>query len=484
MILTVRQLTEQIRNAIEGGFPYVWVRGEVTNLSRPSSGHIYFSLKDESAQLQSVWFKGSHKEREAFDPLTGEVFEDGPRLSLATTLRNGQQVICAGRLTVYAPRGGYQLLVDFAQDSGEGQLHLALEALRRKLEEKGYFRLERKRTLPEHPFRVSVITASSGAALQDFLRIANGRGTGAELRIHPVPVQGDEAPPRIAEAIRTENAAAWAEVLVLIRGGGSLQDLWAFNDERVAEAIFTSPIPVLAGIGHEVDTSLADMVADVRAATPTHAAQLLWPERQWYAQRIDDMELQLSAVMNRRSDEQEKHLRDLVRALTWLSPLRGLARMEERFQNLQQRLEIALARRLQQTETRLEHLNAAVLRSLRTQNLDAQLEQVNALEQRLHQLCQSSVSRQAQKIAFSINRLAETFPRHLERLEHRYEQAHLKLGALNPERPLERGYAFALTPDGHFIRSVGDLKPGGALTVKLRDGEVDARVTAVRSTGE
>ena len=228
-ILTVRQLTAQIKDAVESGFPYVWVRGEVTNVSRPSSGHIYFSLKDENALLQAVWFKGSQKERETFDPLTGEVFEDGPRMSLAGTLRNGQQVICAGRLTVYAPRGGYQLVVELAQDSGEGQLHLALEALKRKLAEKGYFSLERKRPIPEHPHRVAVITAPSGAAIRDFLRLSGERGTGCEIRIHPVPVQGDDAPPRIAEALDDENRRGWADVLVLIRGGGSLQDLWAFN---------------------------------------------------------------------------------------------------------------------------------------------------------------------------------------------------------------------------------------------------------------
>lgn len=205
VILTVRQLTAQIKHAVEAGFPYVWVQGEVTNVSRPASGHVYFSLKDENAQLQAVWFKGNQRERETFDPLTGEVFENGPRLSLAGTLRNGQQVICAGRLTVYAPRGGYQLVVELVQDSGEGQLHLALEALRRKLDAKGYFSLERKRPLPEHPRRITVITAPRGAAIRDFLRLSGERGTGSAIRIHPVPVQGDEAPPRIVDAIAAEN---------------------------------------------------------------------------------------------------------------------------------------------------------------------------------------------------------------------------------------------------------------------------------------
>ena len=184
-------------------------------------------------------------------------------MSLAGTLRNGQQVICAGRLTVYAPRGGYQLVVELAQDSGEGQLHLALEALKRKLAEKGYFSLERKRPIPEHPHRVAVITAPSGAAIRDFLRLSGERGTGCEIRIHPVPVQDAHR----TEALDDENWRGWADVLELIRGGGSLQDLWAFNDERVADAVYRSRIPVVAGIGHEVDTSIADMVADLRAAS-------------------------------------------------------------------------------------------------------------------------------------------------------------------------------------------------------------------------
>ena len=362
-ILTVRQLTAQIKDAVENGFPYVWVRGEVTNVSRPSSGHIYFSLKDENALLQAVWFKGSQKERETFDPLTGEVFEDGPRLSLAGTLRNGQQVICAGRLTVYAPRGGYQLVVELAQDSGEGQLHLALEALKRKLAEKGYFSLERKRPIPEHPHRVAVITAPSGAAIRDFLRLSGERGTGCEIRIHPVPVQGDDAPPRIAEALDDENRRGWADVLVLIRGGGSLQDLWAFNDERVADAVYRSRIPVVAGIGHEIDTSIADMVADLRAATPSHAAQLLWPERQWYAQLVDDLEAGLLEAAGRRLSQADQRLDTLGRALAWLSPERGLARLEERFGALARRLDFALEQKLERADARLRFPESPAMRN-------------------------------------------------------------------------------------------------------------------------
>lgn len=483
-ILTVRELTERVKRVLEGGFPYVWVRGEVTNLARPSSGHLYFSLKDGDALLRSVWFRGSQKEQQAFDPLTGEVFDDGPRPSLARSLRNGQQVICAGRLSVYAPRGDYQLIVELAQDSGEGALFLALEELKRKLAGKGYFSLERKRPLPVHPTRVSVLTAPSGAAIQDFLRLSTQRGVGFQVRIHPVPVQGDEAPPRLVEAIRKENADAWAEVIVLIRGGGSLQDLWAFNDERVADAIYASGIPVLAGIGHEVDTSLADMVADVRAATPSHAAQVLWPERSWYEQRTDDLELTLGAAFARRLGRLDTKLDSLHRALVWFSPVSGLARRQERFNALAARLDNVWLRRMERLDMRLAALTSAVRRSAGLANVRPLCGQVHELTRRLILAENNILASNSERLAAHARKLEESRTNRLSRAELALERLSLRLAAHDPEAPLTRGYAFAMTEDGRFVRGVRDLKPGAALTIKIRDGEADARITAVRPAGE
>ena len=225
-------------------------------------------------------------------------------------------------------------MVELAQDSGEGQLHLALEALKRKLAEKGYFSLERKRPIPEHPHRVAVITAPPEPPSGISCGCPESAVPAAKSASTPSPCRGDDAPPRITEALDDENRRGWADVLVLIRGGGSLQDLWAFNDERVAGAVYRSRIPVVAGIGHEVDTSIADMVADLRAATPSHAAQLLWPERQWYAQLVDDLEANLLEAAERRLSQADQRLDTLGRALAWLSPERGLARLEERFGTL------------------------------------------------------------------------------------------------------------------------------------------------------
>lgn len=438
-ILTVRQLTDALRDTVEASFPFVWVRGEVSNLSRPGSGHVYFSLKDSDSLLNCVWFKGQQRGPERFDPLTGEVFEGGPRPSLAHSMQNGQQILCAGRITIYAPRGSYQLVVELGQEAGKGELHAAFEALRQSLMARGFFAQERKRSLPYNPQRVAVITAPTGAVIHDFLRIAGTRGCGADIRIHPVPVQGAAAAPAIASALRVANAEGWAEAIVLIRGGGSLEDLWAFNEEAVAEAVFQSGIPVLAGIGHEVDVSMADMTADVRAATPTHAAQLLWPSREDMAQQVDAWE---DGLVQSGERHVERHERDLLRreqALNWLSPARALARREEQFENRVQRL-LRCGTHLWQGRTdRWE-------------------------------------------------RLAEGLPLAVERLcrhrEDRLEHVRIVLDSLSPLAPLERGYALVRKKavrgmgdsKGKLLRSVRDAAPGDTLYIQLHDGGMDARV--------
>lgn len=430
-VFTVSRLTRAVKNALEGSLPFVWVRGQVSNCSRPSSGHVYFSLKDEDAILNAVWFKGQQKPAETFDPLTGEVFENGPRLSLAQTLANGQEVVCAGKLTVYPPRGAYQLVVELAQDAGQGRLQQEFERVKSALLAKGYFDRERKRLLPLNPVRVAVVTAKTGAAIRDFLRVSEERGAGCEIRIYPTQVQGAEAPEKIAAAMRLAAEDAWAEALVLIRGGGSLEDLWAFNTEIVADAVFSCPFPVLAGVGHEVDVTIADLVADVRAATPTHAAQMLWIEKRELAQSIDDGELRLEAAWRRFLALREDRLTSLRKALEWLSPDKTLLRWEDRLAAFSERLDRAT---LSGTERRLWGLHS--------------------LEQRL-------------PLAFAQN--VSTKERLLER-------AALSLEGLDPLRPLERGYVIARNEKGAFLRSVHAVKSGETLELILRDGTVPVRV--------
>ena len=437
-ILTVRELTRRVRAGLEARFPFVWVRGEVSNLSRPSSGHLYFSLKDSEALLHCVWFKTAQRDNEGFDPLTGEVFPEGRRPSLARALRDGEQILCAGRITVYAPRGGYQLVVELAQPDGVGRLALAFEELKRKLEEQGYFAPERKRSLPPHPLNVAVITAPGGAALRDFLRIAEERGYGASICVYPVPVQGDTAAQAIAEALARVNAEGWAQVAVLIRGGGSLEDLWAFNEEGVADAVFASAIPVLAGIGHEVDVSMADMTADVRAATPSHAAQLLWPLRSELMQRVDDLELVLQRAHARHVEAAAQRLQALRQALRWLSPARALDRKHEAAAQAHAGLRRAMIRFFERRERLLEQGGL---------RLRARAEVMLHVPERA--------------------------------LEH-YAAS---LRALDPHAPLDRGYALAYDGKGRLLRSARGVRAGDDLRLRLRDGTVDASVTGIREAG-
>ena len=433
-IYTVRALSGVLKNLVEGAFPFVWVRGQVSNLSRPASGHIYFSLKDEDACLNAVWFKGRQRPRESFDPLTGEVYEDGPRPPLSATLENGQEVLAAGRLTVYEARGSCQLVVEILQESGAGRLHREFEALKRALAAKGYFAPERKRPIPTNPSRVAVVTALTGAAVRDFLRLARERGTGCEIRVFPSLVQGADAPDAIVRAMSDAASDNWAEVIALIRGGGSLEDLQAFNDERVARAVFESPVPVVAGVGHEIDVSIADLTADLRAATPSHAAQLLWPERRVLARRAEELFDALVRAGERHFTRAENRLESGLRALLWLSPERVLLRADERFADAAARLSQAAESFLFRLETRFAALERALPRA------------------------GAAVPERAEKTLSLLD---------------------ARLAALDPRRPLERGYALVRLEDGRFARGVRDARPGEQVEILVRDGALAARILHV-----
>ena len=459
-ILSVRQVTEHLRQAVENRFPYLWVQGEVTNLSRPSSGHVYFSLKENDCLLNCVWFRGQQKD-ETFDPLTGEVWEDGPRPSLARIMENGQTVICAGRLTVYGARGQYQMIVDMAQAAGLGLWHQEFEALKRRLAAEGLFDSSRKRPIPREPKRVAVITAPTGAAIRDFIRISGNRGLGAEIRIYPVPVQGEEAPARIVEALERAGRDAWAEVVVLIRGGGSVQDLWAFNDERVARAVHRCPIPVLTGIGHEIDHSITDFTADYAAATPSHTAQLLWQERHVLAQHVDGLETALQNALTRRINDLALRLAHAGRALALLSPMERLRLQEERVQGAALRMNAAMDAALAQ---RVRLAEGLVLR-------------LSGAGEACLQRAEHALERAAHPLASLGRTLTLTQEQELARLETR-------LQSLDPFEPLQRGYAMACDEEGNLLRSVSHTAPGRAFSVLMADGRIRGTVTGVESLPE
>ena len=452
-IFSVRTLTQAIKDVLEGEFPFVWVRGQVSNLSKPPSGHVYFSLKDEDATLGVVWFKGAQPragkdDGERINPLTGEV-ESGAPLQLD----DGMEVLVAGRMNVYPPRGNYQLVAELVQGQGMGELAVAFEAMKAKLAAKGYFDPDRKMTPPRNPRRVAVITAPQGAALQDFLRVAEDRGYGATIRLYPSLVQGDSAPAQVAAALDRADRDGWAEVIVLIRGGGSLEDLWAFNTEPVAEAIFRSRLPIVCGVGHEVDTTIADLVADLRAATPTHAAQVLWTERAVLRQQADEAFAAMQRGMRRFLDEREAVLQRQVQGLLWNSP----------------------ARRMERDGFELERLTGR-LRQAFAGMVGDRREAVARLDERLHRAfgparilaLQSELDRTGAALAESGAALVRRNRDALKDLEGR-------LAAVDPSAPLERGYALVRGKAG-FVRSRRDVQAGDTVQIRVSDGEFGAEV--------
>ncbi|GAB6059628.1 exodeoxyribonuclease VII large subunit [Desulfonatronum parangueonense] len=441
-IFSVRELTQAVKATLEGEFPLVWVRGQVSNLSRPGSGHIYFTLKDGDACLAAVWFKSQQ-------------WQIGP--GECAKIVDGQEVVCVGRITVYAPRGTYQLVVEMLQDQGLGALYLAFEALKKRLAAQGYFDAIRKRPLPPHPRRVAVITAPRSAALRDFLCLSGERGFGASIRIHPVLVQGEEAPGQIVRALQEANLQEWAEVIVLIRGGGSLEDLWAFNSEDLAKAIFASNIPVLTGIGHEVDTSIADLVADVRASTPSHAAQLLWPERRELIQTADELECRLQKAGRELLRRKEVLLSGQEKALAWLSPRVRVLRAMERLETLERDLCRSAQRMMENRRLSLEQSRVALGRTMDTRHWNAR--QVH-LEQQTKMLC-SSVLEAVRAREDDLGKLE------------------ISLNSHDPVRPLQKGFCLVESVrTGRYIRDSREVARGDTLRIMPRSGMITAEVVA------
>jgi exodeoxyribonuclease VII large subunit len=344
-VLTVGELTRQVKEVVEGGFPSVWVSGEVSNVSRPQSGHIYLTLKDAEATLRTVIYRGI-------------------ALRLRFDLRDGLEVIARGRLSVYVPQGSYQLTVEELQPRGIGPLELAFQQLREKLLLKGYFDPKRKRPLPRFPRRVILVTSPTGAAVRDMIEILGRRWPSAEVWICPVPVQGEGAGLKIAEAMGRLNRVQGIDVLIVGRGGGSLEDLWAFNEECVARAIHSSRIPVISAVGHETDVTIADLVADVRAATPSEAAERVVPNREEEMERLRSVGGGLRTLLVQQVQRARLRLDDLSRQRTFRLPLERLRDRERRLDDLGQRLQRAMKQRtvlmqqkLEATAGRLESLS-------------------------------------------------------------------------------------------------------------------------------
>jgi len=347
--LTVGELNRQIKALVEDGFRTVWVSGEVSNLSRPGSGHLYLCLKDAEGQLRAVMWRSA-------------------ALRLRFDVKEGMEVIARGRLTVYVPRGDYQLQIEELQPKGLGALELALRQLKEKLLKLGYFASERKKPLPRFPRRVALVTSASGAAVRDILEILGRRWPAVEAWVCPVRVQGEGAAEEIAAAIRLLNRVAAVDVMIVGRGGGSVEDLWAFNAECIAQAIFESRILVVSAVGHEIDLTIADLVADCRALTPSEAAERVVPDRAELVQGLCHIQERMRSLLLQRLDGYKNRLDGLAQRRALRLPLERLRELERRLDEGGERLHRGAHQRLEQVRERLQ-AQAARLETLSPLNV-------------------------------------------------------------------------------------------------------------------
>ena len=445
-VFTVAELTRQIRGALETRFGAVWVQGEISNYRLQPSGHRYFTLKDQRAAISCVVFRNTLP-------------------STAPPIADGAQVQVYGNVSVFEARGQYQLNVQILQTRGAGLLQAKFEALKRKLEAEGLFDSARKRALPKFPKRIGIVTSPSGAAIRDMLNVLRRRAPNVQVLISPVRVQGIGAAAEIATAIKelTRPDEGWEtiDLIVIARGGGSIEDLWEFNEEIVARAIFHSAIPIVSAVGHEIDFTIADFVADLRAPTPSAAAELIVPDAAELSRRVNDLENCLQKCLR-------NFLQQSLTRLRFLSE-RTLAReLMQRMRNAQQQLDLnaeSLRRRLKQFVTDSRAALSARAQSLKTHDPKRELA-----------VCRTRVGDLERRIVMQP-------PRLLQNARQRFQHIEGILRVVGPEATLRRGYSITTDSAGKVIQTVSAAKPKTKIRTRVTDGEFESQVlpTAARS---
>ena len=415
-VYTPSELNHEARLRMEAGFGRLWLEGEISNLSRPASGHLYFSLKDDRAQVRCALFRSS-------------------AAGLGFAPRNGQQVQARGRVSIYEARGDFQFIAEHLEEAGEGRLRAAYEALKKKLEGEGLFDAAAKQAMPTYPARVAVVSSPGGAVIRDIINVMGRRWPLAVVRLHPVPVQGDDAPAAIIAALQAANRHDWADCIILARGGGSLEDLHAFNDEAVARAVFASGIPVVSAVGHETDFSICDFVADLRAPTPSAAAELVCPDIRQLTTRFDNMALQLQRRMTSRLQAAAQLHDQLSMRLTRQHPGRRLQEHRRLLKQLQGRMSSYVSRLVPNAAQRVEGLQ--------------------------------------QRFLVSARRMVPERAAHLQQLVR-------TLHAVSPLPTLARGYAVLVDASNEKpLSSIKQITPAGSVYAQLSDGRVYASVDKV-----
>lgn len=433
VVYSISRLNREVRASIEGNFGAQWVEGELSNVSRPSSGHLYFSLKDPSAQVRCAMFKPRSQQLR---------FRPG----------DGMQVLAYARVTLYEPRGDFQLVVEHLEPAGEGLLRMKFEQLKQQLAAEGLFETARKRPLPPWPRAVGIVTSPSGAAVRDILNVLARRNPAIPVVVYPCAVQGAAAAGEIVAAIAAANRRAECDVLIVARGGGSLEDLWSFNEEAVVRAVAASTLPVISGVGHEIDFTLTDFAADLRAPTPSAAAELAVPDREAVLQQLTGLASRLNGGLRHRLRYAQQRVDTLSARL--VHPGRRIEQHHQRLDELLGRLEPALRRTLALKQARLAAAEATLAGVTPSRR----------------------IALAASRLQSASQRLSGAMPLLLTRLKVRVTAAEQTLRAVSPLATLARGYAIVSRANGQIVRSANDVAPDETVHARLSQGVLSLRV--------
>ena len=440
-VLTVSELNQYAKGVLEMHVGKVWVSGEVSNFSRPASGHWYFTLKDHSAQIRCAMFKGKNR-------------------FVRANIANGQQILLQGSVSLYPGRGDYQLIADYIEESGVGALQRQFEQLKAKLAQEGLFDPQHKKPLPQNPQHLAVITSASGAAVHDILSVLKERYPLLKITLIAAAVQGEQAAAQLCRALHL--AEHWNnteddtfDAIIFGRGGGSIEDLWPFNEESVARTVFQCPIPIISAVGHEVDTTITDYVADVRAPTPSAAAEFISPDQHGLYQRLHTIEQQLNRSMMSKLTAAKQSLKSIRHSLR--HPGERLQLMQQRFTQLEQQLIHAQQQSLQAANYELQTQTNKLLNFKPRLALSQQQENLKTLEQQLHFLMTKQLNEKNQQLT---------------------QAAHL-LESVSPLATLKRGYAI-VKKGNEIVRKTNTVNVGDVITTQISDGELDCEIKSIR----
>ncbi len=479
-IYAVSRLVREARGVLEGNFPLIWVEGELSNVAMPASGHIYFTLKDEAAQVRCAMFKGRNRQ-------------------LRFTPENGMQVLMRVRVTLYEGRGEFQLVVEHMEEAGSGALQRAYEALKHRLGEAGLFDEQHKKPLPHLPATVGVISSPDGAAVHDILTVLQRRFPDVAVILYPVAVQGADSAQQITDMIALAELRQECDVLIVGRGGGSLEDLWSFNEENVARAIFACQIPIISAVGHEIDFTIADFVADVRAATPSAAAELAVPDAASLLQKLQAHHRRLTILMQQQIQMRQQQVTHLQRRLP--KPSATVSQQQQRFYNVEKRLHHAWQHALMQRQQRVDYWTVRLTHP--QAKIDAQKYKLSALSRRLFDVMQQEVreakeharglsqrlqacspepeiQKQLSNAALLAQRLHQQMQKNIAGKQAVSQQLMRTLSAVSPLQTLERGYSISTTAAGDIIRDANSVGMGDEVNITLQNGHLRCQVKDIK----